>query len=211
LHSLLPCLPSLPPSHPPTPLLTTTSNLLATAEHFILLITPNVTAPSVLALLLAALHRGVEVRIWTNKNLMTLEQWVTAGSTTPRCLAKLERQAKEQGAKGTLRVRYFDDPSEPGGRAAGAFGAGQKAPSHVRAGGEEWKRKREERAVKLHAKVMVVDGARMLLGSGNMDAASWGTSQELGVLIEGREVVEGFMGRWPFGDLQGEDAVGQRR
>ena len=40
-----------------------------------------------------------------------------------------------------------------------------------------------------HIKCTVVDGEVIVLGSGNMDRASWYTSQELGIALEGREVV----------------------
>lgn len=187
LLSRLSCLPSLEPTHPPTPLLSTTAHLLATATQSILLITPNVTAPTVLALLRSALKRGVAVMIWTNEALMTAEQLVTAGSTTPRCLSQLPRAAA--GSAGRLQVYYFDAAASPGGMGAQEVEAGR--------------RDQEKTAIKLHAKVTIVDDERILLGSGNMDAASWGTSQELGVLLEDREVVAAFKKQWPFGSLGG--------
>ena len=49
--------------------------------------------------------------------------------------------------------------------------------------------------VKCHVKCTVVDGEVVVLGSGNMDRASWYTSQELGIALFGREVVEGVWGR----------------
>lgn len=43
--------------------------------------------------------------------------------------------------------------------------------------------------VKCHLKMTVVDDEIMVLGSGNMDRASWFTSQELGVaLLSGEKV-----------------------
>lgn len=185
LLSHLPCLPSLEPTHPPTPLLSTTAHLLATATRSIVIITPNVTAPTVLALIRSALKRGVAVTIWTNENLMTAEQLVTAGSTTPRCLSELTRTAS--GSAGRLQVHYFDAASSPGGVGVKDVAAGR--------------RDQEKTAIKLHAKVTIVDDDKILLGSGNMDAASWGTSQELGVLLEDREVVAAFKKQWPFGNL----------
>jgi len=41
---------------------------------------------------------------------------------------------------------------------------------------------------KSHVKCTIVDGDVVVLGSGNMDRASWYTSQELGVALYGREV-----------------------
>jgi len=43
--------------------------------------------------------------------------------------------------------------------------------------------------VKVHIKCTVVDGKVVVLGSGNMDRASWYTSQELGIALFGEEVV----------------------
>ncbi|ETN43171.1 uncharacterized protein HMPREF1541_02329 [Cyphellophora europaea CBS 101466] len=185
LFCSLPCVPSVPPSHPPTPLLTTTSHLLRTASRSIILLTPNVTAPTVLSLLHAALARGVAITICTNENLMTAEQLVTAGSTTPRCLSSLSSSV--QKLPGSLNVYYFDSPSSPGGLGAREV--------------KEGKKDQETTAVKLHAKVTIVDDERMLLGSGNMDAASWGTSQELGVLVQSKDLVRDFKNQWPFWPL----------
>jgi phosphatidylserine/phosphatidylglycerophosphate/cardiolipin synthase-like enzyme len=149
------------------------------------MLTPNVTAPTVLSLLRHALSRGVNITIWTNQTLMTAEQLVTAGSTTPRCLTTLIRESAKM--PGQLAVRYFDAPSSPGGQGATDVEAGRKP--------------RESTPIKLHAKVTIVDEDKMLLGSGNMDAASWGTSQELGVLLESKAIVEAFKEEWPFAGL----------
>ena len=43
--------------------------------------------------------------------------------------------------------------------------------------------------VKSHIKCTVVDDEVIVLGSGNMDRASWYTSQELGIALWGRELV----------------------
>ena len=44
--------------------------------------------------------------------------------------------------------------------------------------------------MKSHLKMVVVDEEITVLGSGNMDRASWFTSQELGVALFGNEVAE---------------------
>jgi phosphatidylserine/phosphatidylglycerophosphate/cardiolipin synthase-like enzyme len=44
--------------------------------------------------------------------------------------------------------------------------------------------------VKSHLKLVVVDDKVTVLGSGNMDRASWFTSQELGVALLSKEVAE---------------------
>ena len=73
-------------------------------------------------------------------------------------------------------------------------------------------------AVKSHLKMTVVDGEVVVLGSGNMDRASWYTSQEVGVAVFGREVVRmvrgkvdealrGRVGREMAGQGEGGDSV----
>lgn len=150
---------------------------------------------------------------------MTAEQLVTAGTTTPRCLRELGRWAAKRGLSAKLHIRYFDAPGGPGGENERRCPEAGKPPKkrkkvNDRRGLERRRRddgeggddddddeQTELRPVKLHAKVTIVDGERMLLGSGNMDAASWGTSQELGVLVEGREVVGEWIKLWGNGGL----------
>ncbi|KIW65980.1 hypothetical protein PV04_08193 [Phialophora macrospora] len=183
-----PCLPGTTstPAFSPTPLLRTTYYLLATARSSITLLTPNLTEPTVVEVLLQALARGVSVRIWTNRTLMTMEQLVTAGTTTPTCIQRLRRRAEETERGGHLEVSYFDGDNGPG------------AQHPVLREIEEY---RDTVPIKLHAKVTIIDGERILLGSGNMDAASWKTSQELGILIESRAVVNEFMKLWKYDKL----------
>jgi phosphatidylserine/phosphatidylglycerophosphate/cardiolipin synthase-like enzyme len=182
-----PCLPDSVPHFSPTPLLKTTYHILSTARSSIIILTPNLTEPTVMQVLLEALGRGVSVRIWTNRNLMTAEQLVTAGTTTPSCIKRLQRDAEKMTARGLLKVSYFDSEDGPG-----AQHPVLRQVDHYR----------EAVPVKLHAKVTIVDGERILLGSGNMDAASWKTSQELGVLIESRAVVDEFVKQWNFDKLE---------
>lgn len=47
--------------------------------------------------------------------------------------------------------------------------------------------------VKSHLKLTVVDDEITVLGSGNMDRASWFTSQELGVALLSKEVTENVL------------------
>lgn len=67
--------------------------------------------------------------------------------------------------------------------------------------GEQLGRGRGGRFQKSHVKCAVVDGdgdgdgAVVVLGSGNMDRASWFTSQELGVAIEDSAVVKDVQGQ----------------
>jgi phosphatidylserine/phosphatidylglycerophosphate/cardiolipin synthase-like enzyme len=166
-------------SAPPTPLNVFILNLLVKAERTIRIQTPNLTAPPVLCAILKALERGVDVRILTSERLMILEQLVTAGSTTSRCVKtlikrykKLARPANDEEAAispprvGRLTISYF----EPLG---GSKGRGEE-------GGEPQQS---------HLKMMVVDREVVVLGSGNLDRASWFTSQELGVAFFDKRLV----------------------
>lgn len=162
----LPCLAF--PAPPSTPLNDFTLSLLTTALDSIYIQTPNLTSPPVLCALLSSLAHGVGVEIVTNPRLMWLEQLVTAGTSTPRCVRGLvrgyRRIAEEWKAEegrvrpGRLRVWYYKSSGrwqeEDGGRV-------EPRQSHL--------------------KLTIVDGEWVLLGSGNMDRASWYTSQELGV------------------------------
>jgi phosphatidylserine/phosphatidylglycerophosphate/cardiolipin synthase-like enzyme len=161
---------------PPTPLNTFILTLIAKADRSVRIQTPNITAPPVLSAVLKALARGIDVRILTSEKLMILEQLVTAGTTTSRCVDKLIKRYKklliavpgrtptdEEAAiaaprLGRLQISYFSPMNGP--RLRGAEG-NEPQQSHL--------------------KMMIVDHNLLVLGSGNLDRASWFTSQELGV------------------------------
>ena len=163
---------SAPPC-PLTPLNSFLLHLFNNATTSIYMQTPNLTSPPVLAALTSALSRGVSLRIITNERLMLLEQLVTAGTTTSICIRNLiaayegmkkrhhEAQALYHNSEsaailGRLHISYFD----------GQPGMGEME---------------ELMPVSSHFKMTVVDDEVLVLGSGNMDRASWFTSQELGV------------------------------
>ena len=102
---------------------------------------------------------------------MVLEQLLTAGTVTEVCVRRLVRQYE----KAALRdhISWVEESRKMGHLSIGYF---RYAP---------------ERGVekKCHIKFTVVDDKVMVLGSGNMDRASWYTSQELGVAIESKELV----------------------
>ncbi|KAF2686171.1 phospholipase D/nuclease [Lentithecium fluviatile CBS 122367] len=169
---------------PPTPLNAFVLTLFAKAEKSIRIQTPNITAPPVLSSLLKALERGINVTILTSERLMILEQLVTAGTTTSRCVKKLiarhkklflhtHRPATDEEAAisaprpGRLRISYFEPVD--GAKSRGIEG-GEPQQSHL--------------------KLTVVDGEVLVLGSGNLDRASWFTSQELGVAFFDTELVK---------------------
>ena len=118
--------------------------------------------------------------------MMILEQLLTAGTVTEICVwqmrrryRKLQRAALRSVARGAdiegnaqlgvLKVFYFDPtPIRPeGGGSSGRCAAN-----------------------KLHFKSTIIDDEIVVLGSGNMDRASWYTSQELGVAFASPELAE---------------------
>jgi phosphatidylserine/phosphatidylglycerophosphate/cardiolipin synthase-like enzyme len=160
------------PSPPQTPLNVYLLDLFANAQRNIYIQTPNLTSRPVLDALLTALKRGVRLDIITSDRLMILEQLVTAGTTTARCVRHLSKQHQnllqsvdranddlERGLAvndiGNLRIRYYRP------RAEKSTNSGEPAQSHL--------------------KLTIVDDLVTVFGSGNMDRASWFTSQELGV------------------------------
>lgn len=184
---LFPWQPPSPP--PPTPLNLELLHLFTTAHKSIYIQTPNLTCAPVLdALWGAAVERGVQVTIVTSERLMRVEQLVTAGRTTGWCVrglvkkyqrAMLERErrmgdleAGRGGTMGSLRVSYYEPRS----------GAATKAKT----GGDA-------EPVQSHLKLTVVDEEAIVFGSGNMDRASWYTSQELGVAFYSHELVTQVM------------------
>lgn len=173
------------PAPPGTPLNVALLQLFEHAEQSIYVQTPNLTCEPVVAALLDALARGVDVVIVTSRNMMILEQLVTAGTTTSWCIRSFIRRF------GRLRVHPHCDPE------AGRRGLGRLQISYFRArcragsGGRETRpliaSAQGEEPVHSHLKLTLVDGEYAVLGSGNLDRASFFTSQELGILFQGHE------------------------
>lgn len=163
---------------PPTPLNALLAHIFNTARSSIFITTPNLTSPPVLSLLLSALERGVDVEVVTNRRMMLLEQMLTAGTITEICVWKLIRAYK--------RITRFPQEStwrdgsmlEEEHRRLGVLNIGYYHPLFAVATGYG-----ATEPVKLHLKCTIVDGEVVVLGSGNMDRASWYTSQELGLAI----------------------------
>ncbi|KAL8403392.1 hypothetical protein RB594_008590 [Gaeumannomyces avenae] len=219
------------PSPPPqTPLNVAVLQLLEKAHHQVYIQTPNLTCRPVLNALVEALRRGVDVRIVTGRNMMLLEQLVTAGTTTALCIRSLVKRyeamrkaasggsapgsrdspvqlhsRREQeyaaspdsatledlssfrpyiGEPGKLHISYFGPPRIAQAKTAVA-GRNNNTPLDLEMGVDE----AAEEPVHPHIKLTIVDGRMALLGSGNMDRASFYTSQELGVLFRGAEFV----------------------
>lgn len=160
---------------PPTPLNTFVLTLFAKAERSIHIQTPNVTSPPVLSALLKALERGVDVAILTSERLMILEQLVTAGTTTSRCVKNLITRHKKLFI-GPRRPMTDEEAAIPAPR-PGRLRISYFEPLH----GAKPRGREDGEPQQSHLKMTVVDGEVLVLGSGNLDRASWFTSQELGV------------------------------
>ncbi|KAM4064473.1 PLD-like domain-containing protein [Hirsutella rhossiliensis] len=170
--------PFLSQSDPPmTPLNAALLTLFANARRKITILTPNVTSGAAVEALLKALDRGVDVQIRTSKNMMLIEQLVTAGTTTSRCIGKLVNEYKKLQSR-TQASDLEAQPVPPGKLEILYF--------KPLMGREE----SEDEPVVSHFKMTFVDDEYLMLGSGNMDRASWWTSQELGILF----YVPGFHG-----------------
>ena len=160
------------PEPPPTPLNTFLLILIANAREKVYLQTPNLTSPPVLEALIDALSRGVDISIVTSSRMMVLEQLLTAGTVTEICVRTLIRRYKALTSRYESRrrnIRAVEEASNVPGRLSIRY----FEPDLSRGFGSE--------PVKSHLKLTIVDDRIVVLGSGNMDRASWYTSQELGV------------------------------
>lgn len=164
------------PTPPPTPLNTLLLHVISTARTSILFFSPNFTSPPVLSASIAALASGCSITVITNRRMMVAEQLLTAGTITELCIWRLVRQYRAlTAAKDRSSARDDEEAArpEPGKLKVGYF-VGSHRPAGLK---------------KSHIKCTIIDDKLVVLGSGNMDRASWFTSQELGVAIEEREIV----------------------
>ena len=172
---LLPFRSFVPP--PPTPLNSLLLHLFFRAKTSIVVLTPNFTSPPVMSALLEALSRGVNVTVVTNRRMMMLEQLITSGTITEICVWKLRRRYSRM-CRQKLSPSYLEDVEiGVGAHNTGSLRIGYYRPTIM------YRRS--------HIKCTTVDDRIVVLGSGNMDRASWYTSQELGVAIEGEETAKG--------------------
>ncbi|KAG4025998.1 hypothetical protein MFRU_046g00040 [Monilinia fructicola] len=185
---------------PSTPLNTFLLSRVTMAKSSITMYTPNLTYTPLINALFEALTRGINVRITVSKKLMILEQIATAGTITEWEIWKMRRRYRKLRTRlrkkmgdleagnsrvGNLDIIYFDsanvlvnDGNDANVRSAGTV--------HVAADLESIRK--DSRPVKLHLKMTIIDDEITVLGSGNMDRASWVTSQELGVAIFSEQV-----------------------
>jgi len=160
---------------PPTPLNVFLLAVFRNAKQDIYIQTPNLTSPPVLTALLDALTRGINVHIVTSERLMILEQLVTAGTTTSRCVRILVRRYRKF-QKFASQARDQLHRAEEGVPAIGRLMIEFYRPRLQHVGILS-----PAEPVQSHLKLTIADSELVILGSGNMDRASWYTSQELGV------------------------------
>jgi len=177
------------PRPPATPLNTFILNLLDNAQQTIFMQTPNLTSPPVLSAILSALSRGVNIRIVTNEHLMWVEQLVTAGTTTPRCVQILVAEHMRMLDK--YMAKSGTDPESSADTRPGVFCVGYYSPQPEDQYGRTADGGFPQQS---HLKLTIVDREVVVLGSGNMDRASWYTSQELGVAFYSKQLAKAVRG-----------------
>ncbi|KAH9232148.1 hypothetical protein K456DRAFT_54596 [Colletotrichum gloeosporioides 23] len=160
---------------PATPLNAALLSLFAHARKDIDIVTPNLTCRTVVDALLDAIRRGVDVHIRTSKNMMLIEQLVTACTTTEWTLKSLIKQYSQICAEFS-RKRTADAESQ-------VQRPGRLDIFYYRPNLQATAARDPEEPVVSHLKMTLVDREFLLLGSGNLDRASWYTSQELGILL----------------------------
>ncbi|KAK1975204.1 hypothetical protein LZ30DRAFT_786443 [Colletotrichum cereale] len=160
---------------PVTPLNAALLSLFACARTDIDIVTPNLTCRTVVDALVDALRRGVDVRIRTSKNMMLIEQLVTACTTTEWTLRRLIKRYGQACAEWNQK-RSADTESQ-------LQRPGRLDIYYYRPNLQATAVRDPEEPVVSHLKMTLVDREYLCLGSGNLDRASWYTSQELGILL----------------------------
>ena len=168
------------PAVPLTPLNAFLLDAISKAEDCIDVVTPNLTCTKVIDALLTVLERGVSVKITTNRRMMVLEQLVTAGTITEWCVRKMIRCYLAARERARLLTETNQSRVAEEGRVTNKFGALEIC--YFRPTGSSFCAGTEA-IVKSHIKCTVIDRKLLVLGSGNLDRASWFTSQELGLAL----------------------------
>jgi phosphatidylserine/phosphatidylglycerophosphate/cardiolipin synthase-like enzyme len=172
--------------HHTTPLTSFLQHLFRAAQSKIYIQTPNLTSRIVIKALMACLKRGVDIHIITSRRLMTLEQLVTAGSTTEHEVRHLGRYYKHRQHKRDERINKW---RERVGARIVSIGTGPPRLGSLDIGYYNPKVLSDiNEPVKSHLKFVCVDDEVAVLGSGNMDRASWHTSQELGIAFFSKDL-----------------------
>jgi len=114
--------------------------------------------------------------------MMVLEQILTSGTVTEICVWRLKRRYRRlQTAQNQTRTENTDLERGPSTRQTGLLQIGYFRPS--------------TKYAKSHLKCTIVDEKTVVMGSGNMDRASWYTSQEWGVAVLGGDFVKEVWGK----------------
>ena len=181
---------SLQTTPPPlTPLNAYLLHNLKAASTSIDITTPNLTCKPVLSALTDALARGVSVNIFTCRRMMMAEQLITAGTITEFCVWRLVRRYKKLSRQ--IRHANFSVGPKKASGTARDLEQGQQSIGCLNI--TYFNSTPERPEVKCHIKCTVIDESIVILGSGNMDRASWYTSQELGIALEGKGIARRIM------------------
>ncbi|TGZ79075.1 hypothetical protein EX30DRAFT_342736 [Ascodesmis nigricans] len=179
-------------------------SLLDNAAESAFILSPNFTCKPVMRAIVRALERGVNVDIVTARRMMLVEQIVTTGGTdwTEFMLWRLRRKVRALRIPGRLRVWYYTG-AEEGWGVSGDGDENTEGDNEAADNGHvdtatientpeyQWELIGTHRiAVLTHVKAVVVDREWTVLGSANVDRASWWTSQECSVAVLGREWAE---------------------
>ena len=180
--------PLAPHPPPPTPLNTFLLQALSSAKSSIFIQSPNFTCCAVINSIFSTLERGVEATLITSRKQQLLEQFLSSGTITPFEMWKFRRRWKKL-VRGYERMKERDPESLP--RKPGVLKVGWFTPLAEKSGEEE---EEVREPVKSHLKLTIVDDEVVVLGSGNMDRASWYTSQELGITFLDHEMASSVKG-----------------
>ncbi|KAI0117897.1 hypothetical protein GGR51DRAFT_270376 [Nemania sp. FL0031] len=179
------------PYPPSTPLNCAILRLIAMAEKKINVQTPNLTSAAVVDALLEALDRGVDVTVITSKGMMILEQILTSGTTTSWCLRSFIRryQKRKKHFGHSVIASTNEDPDAMLDLEAQLPRLGSLEIFYFHPLEANLRQRILEEPVHSHLKLITIDDEYAVLGSGNMDRASWFTSQELGILFQSSEFI----------------------
>ena len=178
---------AIPP--PLTPLNAYLLHNIKVAKTSIDITTPNITCKPLLSALADALARGVNVKISTCRRMMLAEQLVTAGTITEYCVWRLVRYHKTLPRR--INNTYISTSPKKMSGTARDLEQGQQSIGCLNI--TYFISTPERPEVKCHIKCTVIDESIVILGSGNMDRASWYTSQELGIALEGKGIARRIM------------------
>lgn len=169
------------PPPPPTPLNLFILAALDHANEDIYIQTPNLTSPPVMDALAHALERGINVTIITSARMMILEQLATAGTVTELCVRRLIVRYR------AILQQYQSSTDPSNGLEEGRHKPGQLSVRYFR---PDARSNMAKEPVKSHLKLTIIDRRIVVLGSGNMDRASWYTSQELSLAFFSPQMAE---------------------